>query len=125
MRILAITNQKGGSGKTTTAVNLAAALGEQDRRVLLVDLDPQASATAWLGVKDPGRALFDVFTANKSIDSITINTSRTLWAGGAGCSISTGWASQTDRTLWACGASCSISTSEARSSNTTNCLPRS
>ena len=77
MRILAITNQKGGSGKTTTAVNLAAALGEKGRRVLLVDLDPQASATAWLGVKDAGRGIYDVFTNNKTIDSITLNTSNT------------------------------------------------
>ena len=77
MRILAITNQKGGSGKTTTAVNLAAALGEKGRRVLLVDLDPQASATAWLGVKDAGRGIYDVFTNNKTIESITLNTINT------------------------------------------------
>ena len=77
MRILAITNQKGGSGKTTTAVNLAAALGEKGRRVLLADLDPQASATAWLGVKDAGRGIYDVFTNNKTIESITLNTSNT------------------------------------------------
>mgnify|MGYP003693711823 FL=1 len=49
MRLIAIINQKGGSGKTTTAVNLAAALGEQDRHVLVLDLDPQASASSWLG----------------------------------------------------------------------------
>jgi len=59
-RLIALVNQKGGCGKTTTAVNLAACLAVSKRRVLLVDLDPQANATVSLGV-DPARLTRTVY----------------------------------------------------------------
>ncbi len=55
-RIIAFVNQKGGVGKTTTAVSVAAGLGRRNQRVLLVDLDPQANATSAVGVQGRGRA---------------------------------------------------------------------
>ena len=74
MRTMATVNHKGGSGKTTTAVNLAAALAETGRRVLLVDLDPQASASAWLGVSDEGRGFLDALLGRGSLDQVLRGT---------------------------------------------------
>lgn len=75
MRILAIVSQKGGSGKTTTAVSLAGALASKGRRILLVDLDPQASASSWLQVSGEGRGLLDAFTDGRSLLDLVRPTS--------------------------------------------------
>ena len=61
MRTIAVVNQKGGSGKTTTAVNLGATLAEKGKKVLLIDLDPQYSATQWYDVTEVGKGVFDLF----------------------------------------------------------------
>jgi len=69
-RVIALVNQKGGCGKTTTSVNLAACLAVNKRRVLLIDLDPQANATVSLGV-DPGslsRTIYQVLVDDAGDD---------------------------------------------------------
>ena len=59
-KIYAFANQKGGVGKTTTAVNLAACLAEAGERALVVDLDPQANATSGLGMRANGSSSYDL-----------------------------------------------------------------
>jgi chromosome partitioning protein len=74
--IVSIANNKGGTGKTTTAVNLGTALAQSGRTVLLVDLDPQGSATASFGF-DRAKLLYtvyDVFAQSKRIESVALDT---------------------------------------------------
>ncbi len=76
-RVLAIANQKGGVGKTTTAINLAASLAANDLRVLIIDIDPQGNATTGLGVAKSAEQVttYDVLLGNASLEEVSANTS--------------------------------------------------
>jgi chromosome partitioning protein len=75
-RIIAVANQKGGVGKTTTAINLGAALAKSGRRVLLVDLDPQGNASTGLGISADRRSVttYDLLTGQASLAESAIPT---------------------------------------------------
>ena len=71
---VAVVSHKGGSGKTTTTVNLAAVFAEMGKRVLVIDLDPQAAASRWLSDSKYGREFFDFFLGDASLDHIIKST---------------------------------------------------
>ncbi len=85
MRRIAIINQKGGVGKTTTAVNLAAALAELGQRVCVLDLDPQAHATTHLGIEPDGKAasMYDVLVNSRPLAEVRRKVGERLWVAAS------------------------------------------
>src|SRR5437870_8155448 len=85
MRRIAIINQKGGVGKTTTAVNLGAALARAGKRVCILDLDPQAHATTHLGIEPDGKSpsMYDVLIDSRPLAEVRRKVDDNLWIAGS------------------------------------------
>ena len=75
-KIIAVANQKGGVGKTTTSINLSSCIAYRGKKVLLIDLDPQGNATTGLGVdkKNMDSSIYDVIINEKSIKDVSMKT---------------------------------------------------
>ena len=77
LKIISIVNQKGGVGKTTTAINLGTALAAIDKKILLIDLDPQGNLSTGIGIsneKQRNKSVYDLITQSSSINKTILET---------------------------------------------------
>jgi len=82
-KIVSVINQKGGTGKTTTTINLGSALSKLGKKILLLDLDPQANLSYSLGIEEPEATIADVFTGDKKLAQILIHRENLSIAPGS------------------------------------------
>lgn len=73
-RVIAVVNQKGGVGKTTSAVSIAACLGVAEKKTLLIDLDPQGNASSGFGIVDAPRHIYDALMREETLESLVCTT---------------------------------------------------
>jgi len=73
-KIISIANQKGGVGKTTTAINVSSLIAAAEKKTLLIDIDPQANSSSGLGISNQNPSVYEVLIGSKRMDEVIINT---------------------------------------------------